>query len=49
VNDQPVGIFDSGVGGLTVAHAIKQLLPEKASSILAIQLTCPMVINRLNQ
>ncbi len=24
---QPIGIFDSGVGGLTVAHAVKQLLP----------------------
>lgn len=27
VNKQPIGIFDSGVGGLTVAHAIKQILP----------------------
>ena len=27
VKNQPIGIFDSGVGGLTVAHAIKQLLP----------------------
>jgi glutamate racemase len=27
VKDQPIGIFDSGVGGLTVAHAIKQILP----------------------
>ncbi len=26
-SSQPVGIFDSGVGGLTVAHAIKTLLP----------------------
>lgn len=26
---QPIGIFDSGVGGLTVAHAIKDLLPEE--------------------
>ncbi len=25
--NRPVGIFDSGVGGLTVAHAIKQILP----------------------
>ncbi len=24
---QPVGIFDSGIGGLTVAHAIKQMMP----------------------
>ncbi len=27
MNDNPVGIFDSGVGGLTVANAIHQLLP----------------------
>ncbi len=25
--NQPIGLFDSGVGGLTVAHAIKQMLP----------------------
>jgi glutamate racemase len=25
--EQPIGIFDSGIGGLTVAHAIKKLLP----------------------
>lgn len=25
--EQPVGIFDSGIGGLTVAHAIKQMMP----------------------
>lgn len=26
---RPVGIFDSGIGGLTVAHAIKNLLPSE--------------------
>ena len=26
---QPIGIFDSGIGGLTVAHAIKNLLPNE--------------------
>jgi glutamate racemase len=30
VKEKPVGIFDSGVGGLTVAHAIKQLLPGES-------------------
>jgi len=30
VKEQPIGIFDSGVGGLTVAHAIKQILPEES-------------------
>lgn len=27
--NNPVGIFDSGIGGLTVAHAIKELLPNE--------------------
>jgi glutamate racemase len=27
VKDQPIGIFDSGIGGLTVAHAIKTRMP----------------------
>lgn len=26
---QPIGVFDSGVGGLTVANAIRQILPEE--------------------
>jgi glutamate racemase len=26
---QPIGIFDSGIGGLTVAHAIQQVLPHE--------------------
>lgn len=30
VKEQPIGIFDSGVGGLTVAHAIKQILPGES-------------------
>jgi glutamate racemase len=30
VKRQPIGIFDSGVGGLTVAHAIKQILPAES-------------------
>jgi glutamate racemase len=30
MNNQPIGIFDSGVGGLTVAHAVKQILPGES-------------------
>ncbi|MBS0010123.1 MAG: glutamate racemase [Bacteroidales bacterium] len=30
LKNNPVGVFDSGVGGLTVAHAIKQILPDEA-------------------
>lgn len=29
----PIGIFDSGVGGLTVARAIIDQLPENSSSV----------------
>jgi len=27
---QPIGVFDSGIGGLTVAHAIRNLLPNES-------------------
>lgn len=27
---QPIGVFDSGIGGLTVAHAIRRLLPHES-------------------
>ncbi len=27
---QPIGIFDSGIGGLTVAHAVTKLLPDES-------------------
>lgn len=30
MKEQPIGIFDSGVGGLTVAQAIKQILPGES-------------------
>ncbi|HLP72689.1 MAG TPA: glutamate racemase [Bacteroidales bacterium] len=30
MNDQPIGVFDSGVGGLTVAHSLKQILPRES-------------------
>jgi len=29
-SSQPIGIFDSGMGGLTVAHAISTLLPQES-------------------
>jgi glutamate racemase len=29
-SSQPIGIFDSGIGGLTVAHAITRLLPNES-------------------
>jgi glutamate racemase len=27
--EQPIGVFDSGIGGLTVAHAIKEMMPNE--------------------
>lgn len=30
MKEQPIGVFDSGVGGLTVANAIKQILPGES-------------------
>ena len=29
-HSQPIGIFDSGIGGLTVAHAVTKLLPNES-------------------
>ena len=29
MKDSPIGIFDSGIGGLTVAHAITKVLPNE--------------------
>ena len=31
MNRAPVGIFDSGIGGLTVAHAIFERLPRETT------------------
>ena len=27
--ESPIGVFDSGIGGLTVAHAIHELMPRE--------------------
>ena len=31
MNDAPIGIFDSGLGGLTVARAIFERLPREST------------------
>ena len=36
----PIGIFDSGYGGLTILHGIRQLLPEYD------YITCKRIINK---
>jgi glutamate racemase len=34
VSDAPIGIFDSGIGGLTVVHAVHRLLPAESTLYL---------------
>ena len=34
IKDAPIGVFDSGVGGLTVAREIMRNLPYEISEIL---------------
>src|SRR3989344_7774199 len=40
-NNQPIGIFDSGVGGLSVLIELKRLLPHENFVFLADQLYVP--------
>jgi glutamate racemase len=41
MNDSPIGVFDSGVGGLSVLHAMRALMPEEAMIYLADQAHVP--------
>ena len=41
-DNAPIGIFDSGFGGLTVAREIIKTLPEEVSFFTAIVLTVLM-------
>ncbi|MCL2403314.1 MAG: glutamate racemase [Coriobacteriia bacterium] len=41
MNTAPIGIFDSGLGGLTVAREIAQLLPHESLIYLGDQARCP--------
>jgi glutamate racemase len=41
VNDAPIGIFDSGVGGLTVARAVLDQLPHEALFYVGDTARCP--------
>ena len=44
MDNRPVGIFDSGVGGLTVANAINKLLPNE--TICYVGDTAPRTIRK---
>lgn len=41
MNDAPIGIFDSGVGGLTVAKAVIEQLPHESVSYIGDTANCP--------
>lgn len=41
VNDAPIGIFDSGVGGLTVARAIQEQMPDESIHYIGDTARCP--------
>ncbi|MFP7696599.1 glutamate racemase [Trueperella sp. LYQ143] len=41
MNDSPIGVFDSGVGGLTVARAIIDQLPGESLTYIGDTLHCP--------
>ena len=40
-NSYPIGVFDSGFGGLTVAHAIHELLPRESIIYVGDSARCP--------
>ena len=41
INNQPIGIFDSGIGGLSIMHCIKQQLPHEDLLYVADTLNAP--------
>lgn len=47
--DKPVGVFDSGVGGITILKAISQVLPDESLLYLADQAHVPYGARSLEQ
>lgn len=41
LNNRPIGVFDSGIGGLSIFLALKKLLPKENFIYLADQKNCP--------
>ena len=39
--EKPIGIFDSGIGGLSVLNKLKELLPNESFVYLADNINCP--------
>lgn len=48
-SDAPIGIFDSGIGGLSVVKAIRQLLPHQSMIFLGDQAHVPYGIRPLDE
>jgi len=48
-NHHPIGIFDSGVGGITILQAIRQLLPDEELIFVADQAHVPYGLRPLEQ
>ena len=46
MNRAPIGIFDSGLGGLTVARAIYQCLPGESTVYRGLKLTAQVTDER---
>ena len=44
-DNRPIGIFDSGIGGLTIARSVSALMPDEQILFLATRHTCRMVIS----
>ena len=40
-SDRPIGVLDSGVGGLTVVQSLKELLPEEDLLYFGDSANCP--------
>lgn len=43
MDNRPVGVYDSGLGGLTVWREIRRQLPEESLVYLGDGKNCPMV------
>lgn len=48
-NDAPIGVFDSGFGGLTVMREIAKVLPRESITYLGDSARCPYGVRKLSE
>lgn len=48
-NNAPIGVFDSGFGGLTVARELAKVLPHESITYLGDSARCPYGVRRLDE